>query len=89
MAPVKTGVRLSVQLQHLLDQRNGTRRRLGRKRRICRALRPRISAACHQVMDLAIARKITSCTFMVRSASARGMSFMPASGTDSYPKPSV
>jgi hypothetical protein len=28
---------------------------------------PMISAACHQVIRLAIARNITSCTFIVRS----------------------
>jgi hypothetical protein len=34
-----------------------------RQRRICRSLMPITSAACHQVMRLAIARRITSCTW--------------------------
>jgi hypothetical protein len=31
---------------------------------------PRISAACHQAIFLAMARKITSCTFFARSIAA-------------------
>jgi hypothetical protein len=31
---------------------------------------PRISAACHQVIFLAQARNITSCTFIARSTAA-------------------
>jgi len=37
---------------------------------ICRSLTPMISAACHQVIRFAIARKITSCTFIARSTAA-------------------
>ena len=38
-----------------------------RQRRILRSEIPRISAACHQLIRLAIARKITSWTFIARS----------------------
>jgi hypothetical protein len=37
---------------------------------MCRSLMPMISAACHQVIRFAIARKITSCTFIARSIAA-------------------
>src|SRR5580704_4868540 len=33
---------------------------------------PTISAACHQVIFFAIARRITSCTFIARSTAALG-----------------
>jgi hypothetical protein len=37
---------------------------------ICRSLMPIISAACHQVIFFAMARKMTSCTFIARSIAA-------------------
>jgi len=43
-----------------------------RQRRICRSLMPMISAACHHVILFAMARKITSCTFIARSTAAFG-----------------
>jgi hypothetical protein len=39
-----------------------------------------ISAACHHVIRLAIARKITSCTFIARSQAASALRFMPYLG---------
>jgi hypothetical protein len=39
-------------------------------RRTVRVLTPSISAACHQVICFAIARMITSCTFIARSTAA-------------------
>jgi hypothetical protein len=39
-------------------------------RLICLAQISKISAACHHVIGFAIARKIISCTFIVRSISA-------------------
>ena len=39
-------------------------------RRMLRTEIPMISAACHQVIRFAIARKITSCTFIARSCAA-------------------
>jgi hypothetical protein len=41
-----------------------------RQRRMCRSLMPMISAACHHVIFFAMARKITSCTFIARSIAA-------------------
>lgn len=53
---------------------------------IVRSLTPRISAACHHVIFLARARKITSCTFIVRSISPAEIRSMPSSGFgDSVP----
>jgi hypothetical protein len=43
-------------------------------------LMPMISAACHQVICLAMARKITSCTFIARSQAASALRFMPHTG---------
>jgi hypothetical protein len=43
----------------------------------CRSLVPRISTACHQVIFLAMARKITSCTFI--AAPSRPSSKNPCS----------
>jgi len=39
-----------------------------------------ILAACHHVICLAIARKITSCTFIARSQAASALRFMPHTG---------
>jgi hypothetical protein len=39
---------------------------------IDRSLIPMISAVCHHVIFLAIARNITSCTFIARSTAALG-----------------
>ena len=48
---------------------------------------PKISAACHQVILFAIARKITSCTFIARSQASSGYRFiLPPSGRRLYPK---
>ena len=44
----------------------------GRHRRIVRSETPTISAACHQLIRFAIARRITSCTFIARSTAALG-----------------
>ena len=44
-------------------------------RRIVRVLTPKISAACHHVIFFAIARMITSCTFIIRSISADEICF--------------
>src|SRR6266568_2017045 len=43
-------------------------------------------AACHQVMRLAIARRITSCTFIARSTTASGITLRPSSGRELYRK---
>ena len=43
-----------------------------RHRRICRSLSPMISAACHHVIFFAMARSITSCTFIARPTAALG-----------------
>ena len=50
---------------------------------------PRISAACHQLIRLAIARKITSCTFIARSQADSEYPLTPASfpGRELYPVP--
>jgi hypothetical protein len=42
---------------------------------------PIISAACHHVIRLAIARNITSCIFIARSHAASVLRFMPHPGT--------
>lgn len=39
---------------------------------LLRSVMARISAACHEVIFFAIARKITSCTFIARSTAALG-----------------
>ena len=44
-----------------------------RQRGICRSLIPKISAACHQLILLAIACNLTSCIFIARCMSVRAL----------------
>jgi hypothetical protein len=57
-----------------------------RQRRRLRTEIPKISAACHQVSRFALARKITSCTFIARSqASSAYRLILPPLGRRLYP----